>query len=70
MSMLELLPAVHALSRREKFELAQLLLQDLSNEEPASLFKEGQTYPIHTPQFGPDAASHLAAILKEEPTRP
>jgi hypothetical protein len=65
----EIIPAVRALSRREKFELAQLLLEDLAKEEMLPLFHEGQVYPIYTPEYVPGAAAQLAQLLKEEGTR-
>jgi hypothetical protein len=70
MSIAEIIPAVQALSRCEKFELAHLLLKDLAGEEQSAMFKEGQVYPIYTPEYAPGAAAQLAQILKEEGTRP
>jgi hypothetical protein len=69
MSITELIPAVRTLSRGEKFQLAQMLLEDLAREELPAMFKEGQVYPIYTPEFAPDAASQLARVLVEEGTR-
>ena len=69
MSIAEIIPAVRALSRGEKFQLAQLLLEDLAGEELPALFKEGQVYPIYTPEYAPDAAAQLAQLLREDGTR-
>jgi hypothetical protein len=69
MSIAEIIPAVRALSRGEKFQLAQLLLEDLASEELPAMFKEGQVFPIYTPEYAPDAAAQLAQLLKEEGTR-
>jgi hypothetical protein len=69
MSITEIIPAVRALSRGEKFQLAQLLLADLATEEQPALFKEGQVYPIYTPEYAPEATAQLAQLLKEEGTR-
>jgi hypothetical protein len=69
MSIAEIIPAVRALSRGEKFRLAQLLLEDLATEELPELFKEGQVYPIYTPTYAPAAAAQLAQVLREEETR-
>ncbi len=69
MSIAEIIPAVRALSRGEKFQLAQLLLEDLAREEAPVMFKEGQVYPIYTPEFAPGAAAQLAQLLAEEGTR-
>jgi hypothetical protein len=69
MSITDIIPAVRTLSRSEKFQLAQLLLEDLAREERSPVFKEGQVYPIYTPECAPDAASQLAQVLKEEGLR-
>lgn len=68
MSFAELLPEVRALSRGEKFQLAQLLLEDLASEEAPLAFKAGQVYPIYTPTYSPAAAAQLAQVLKDEGT--
>jgi hypothetical protein len=70
MSIAEIIPAVRALSRGEKFQLAQLLLADLAEEDPSTMFKEGQVYPIYTPEYSPEAAAQLAQVLREDGTRP
>ena len=69
MSIIEIIPAVRGLSRGEKFQLAQMLLEDLAREEVPAMFKEGQVYPIYTPEYAPDAAAQLAQLLKEEGAR-
>ena len=68
MSIVEIIPAVRGLSRGEKFQLAQLLLEDLANEERSAVFKEGQVYPIYTPEYAAGAAAQLAQALMEEGT--
>jgi hypothetical protein len=68
MSIAEILPGVRALSRGEEFQLAQLLLADLAREELPELFREGQVYPIYTPEYAPGAAAQLAQVLREEGT--
>jgi hypothetical protein len=62
MSIAEIIPAVRALSRSEKFDLAQMLLEDLASEELPPVFKEGHVYPIYTPEFAPGAAAQLATV--------
>jgi hypothetical protein len=69
MSIADIIPTVRALSRREKFQLAQMLLEDLAREELPPVFKEGQVYPIYTPEYAPDAATQLAQLLREEGPR-
>ena len=68
MSIAEIIPALQALSRGEKFHLAQILLEDLAREESPIDFKQGQPYPIYTPEFAPGAAAQLAQVLREEGT--
>ena len=68
MSIAEIIPAIQTLSRGEKFHLAHLLLEVLAREEPTTVFKEGQVYPIYTPEFVPGAAAQLAQLLGEEGT--
>jgi hypothetical protein len=69
MSMADIIPAVRELSRRDKFQLAQMLLEDLASEELPEMFKEGHVYPIYTPEYAPNAAAQLAKLLKEEGSR-
>ncbi len=66
MSIVEIIPAVRALSRSDKFRIAQLLLDDLAAEEFSTAFQEGQVFPIYTPEYAPDAAAQLAQALREE----
>jgi hypothetical protein len=70
MSIAEILPAVRALPRSDKFRLARLLLDDLAAEELLAELKQGQEFPIHTPEFAPGAAAQLAALLDEQGKRP
>jgi len=63
MSIAEIIPALQALSRSEKLQLAKVLLEDLASEESPSVFKEGQAYPIYTPEYSPGAAIQLAAAM-------
>ena len=69
MLMAEIISAVRALSRSEKFQIAQMLLDDLASEELPALFKEGHIFPIHTPEYAPGAAAQLAQALREEETK-
>jgi hypothetical protein len=70
MSMAEIIPAVRALSRSEKFQIARMLLDDLAKEEPPPAFPEGHVFPIHTPEYAPDAAAQLAKHAAEPGVRP
>jgi hypothetical protein len=68
MSMAEIIPAVRALSRSEKFQIAQMLLEDLAKEELLPAFTEVHVFPIYTPEYAPDAAAQLAQALLEDGT--
>ena len=68
MSIAEIIPAVRALSRSEKFNLAHLLLEDLAKEDLSVVFEEGHVYPIYTPDYAPNAASQLAQAVQEKGT--
>ena len=70
MSIAEILPAVDALSRSEKLQLARILIDDLANEGSPIEFKEGQIYPIYTPEYVPGAAAQLAQVLKDFESQP
>ena len=70
MSIAEIIPAVRALSRTEKFKLARLLLDDLAGEDLLSGIKQGQEFPLYTPEIAPGAAAQLAALLEEQGKRP
>ena len=70
MSIAEIIPAVRALSRSEKFRLARLLLDDLAGEDVLSGIKQGQEFPLYTPEVAPGAAAQLAALLEDQGKRP
>jgi hypothetical protein len=64
MSIADIMPAVQALSRAEKFQLARLLIDGLANEESPIEFKPGQVFPIDTPEYVPGAVAQLARVLR------
>ena len=53
MSFAELIPAMRALPRSEKFRLVRLLLDDLAGEELFAGLKQGQEFPRYSPEFAP-----------------
>ena len=61
-----MIPAIRELSRSEKFQVARMLLDDLAGQEPPPMFPEGHVFPIHTPEYSPDAATQLARVLLDE----
>lgn len=70
MSITDIILAARSLSRGEKVQLAQILLEELTGDQQEPVFKEGQVYPIYTPEFSPGAATELARLLAEEQTQP
>jgi hypothetical protein len=68
MSMAEIIPEVRALSRSEKFQIVQMLLDDLAKEEMPPAFPEGHVFPICTPEYAPNAAAQLARALLDDGT--
>ncbi len=67
-SIAEIILAVRAISRIEKFQIAQMLLDDLAKEELLEAFTEEHVFSIYTPEYSPDAAAQLAQALMEEGT--
>ncbi len=70
MSIGEIIPALRDLSRSEKFQPAQMLLDDLASDEQQVVFQEGAVYPICTPEYAPLGAAQLALMLMKEGARP
>ncbi|WP_431356805.1 hypothetical protein [Komarekiella delphini-convector] len=65
MSVAELLPTLRNLSRAEKLQIMQFLIQELADEE-ASLLQSGATYHVWSPYNSHDAAQKLAALPEED----
>ena len=63
MSLVELLPSVQALPRKEKFRLMQELLTELAQEE--EIIPAGE-YPIWSPHGAHNAAAVLTQMLEQE----
>ncbi len=67
MSVTELAPFVDALPRVEKFQLPQLLVTSLAQEEALPLLDTTVSYPLWTPYNTPaETVTALAALLTEE----
>ena len=66
MTIIELLPRVHALSKADKLCLMQFLVTELAQEEGINLLSADGEYPIWTPQHAFEAADTLLNALKEE----
>jgi hypothetical protein len=65
MSIAEIIPALRALPRNEKLQIARLLLDDLAEEELLSAIKPGQEFSLYTPEIAPGAAAELAKLLDQ-----
>ncbi len=66
MSITEVISAARALSQDERRKLAQVLLEDLANEEAEQMFQGRRDFHIYTPEFGPNAVAQLAQLLEED----
>ncbi len=67
MSVAELAPLVDALPRVEKFQLLQLLVTSLAQEEEIPLLDPTVTYPLWTPYDTPvETVTALATLLAED----
>ena len=66
MSISELLSAVRALPVDEKRQLTRTLIEDLPDNEPEAMFKEGHVFEVYTPEFGPGTVAQLAQLLEED----
>lgn len=66
MSVAQLLPTLQNLSRAEKLQVMQFLVQELAAEEEISLLKPGATYHVWSPYNSHDAAHKLATLLEED----
>jgi hypothetical protein len=65
MSIAELFPTLRNLSRTEKLQIMQFLVQELADEEALSL-QPGATYNVWSPFNSHDAALKLGALLEED----
>jgi hypothetical protein len=64
MSVLELLPSLKILSRSEKLQIMQFLVQELIDEED-NVLQAGKTYNVWSPLNSHKAAEQLATLLEE-----
>ncbi len=65
MSLIEMLPDLHSLSRVEKIQLIQVLARDLEGDQ-SNLLEEGKSYPIWSPHDAYGAAASMLEVLDEE----
>ncbi|MBN3888291.1 MAG: hypothetical protein HWQ43_03640 [Nostoc sp. JL31] len=65
MSVVDLFPTLHNLSRADKLKVMQFLVQELATEEALSL-QPGVIYHVWSPYNSHEAANKLAALLEED----
>jgi len=63
MSLIELLPAIHALPRADKLRLMQVLVSEIVNEEAIAMPTTETPHTIWTPYDAYDAAATLLQVL-------
>lgn len=69
MSLTELLPTVHALSRDDRLRLLHYLADDLAREQGVPPLAPNVEYPVWTPYNATEAAAALQKFLDEEGVR-
>jgi hypothetical protein len=70
MSLVEMLPIVRSLSRIDKPQLIQLLVDDLAQAEESTPLTAGRNYPIYSPDRVYEAADALLREMEAERTGP
>jgi hypothetical protein len=67
MSLVDLLPTLHALPRAEKLQAIQFLTEQLLEEEKLlAHFRPGVSYPISSAFAATEAAARLQELLESE----
>ena len=69
MSLNELLPTVHALSRDDRRRLLHYLVDNLAREQGVPPLEPDVEYPMWTPYNATEAAASLQRFLDEEGAR-
>jgi hypothetical protein len=69
MSLAEVLPEVHSLSRIDKIRLIQYLARDLE-QDVSSLIEPGQSYPVWSPDRAFAAADAMLKALEDQKRQP
>ena len=69
MSLPEVLPEIHALSKLDKIRLIQFLAQELERDE-SELIEPGRSYPVWSPDRAFSAAAVLLEALQAEKAQP
>jgi hypothetical protein len=69
MSLTELLPDIHTLSRLDKIRLIQILARDIECDE-AELIEAGRSYAVWSPDRAYTAAAVMLDALDEDRQQP
>ena len=66
MTLNELLPTLHVLSRADKLQVIQLLAADVAREDGIARGETDKTYPVWSPHQAFDGAATLLRVLEQE----
>jgi hypothetical protein len=66
MTLAELLPALHALAKRDKLRAIQVLAADVAREDGEMVAASEAPYPIWSPYDAFEGAATLMRLLEEE----
>ncbi len=66
MSLVEILPDIHSLSRADKLRLIQFLAQELAEAESPPSLVSSKEYPVWSPNEAFEAAETLLQTLRAE----
>jgi hypothetical protein len=66
MSLIELLPTIHALPRADKLRLMQVLVAEIASEEAIALPPTDTAHTTWSPYDACDAAATLLRVLHED----
>ena len=66
MTLNELLPTLHALSRADKLQLIQLLAAEVASEDGIAIGNTDGEYPAWSPHEAFDGAATLLRVLEQE----
>jgi hypothetical protein len=67
LSLPEMLPDIHALSRIEKLRLIQVLARELAEEEAGPPIPPDRSYPVWPPERAFTAAETMLQLLRQGP---
>ncbi|MDX9722262.1 MAG: hypothetical protein RBU37_16080 [Myxococcota bacterium] len=69
MTLTQLMPAIQALSRKDKQRLLEVIQKELQEQSAQEVIKPGGVYELWSPLGAYEAADTLQAFLEEESQR-